>query len=112
VLIREVRPIRTALLRLKGRLSESARSILAGKDLTQAILSVAKPGWVRYVILGHTFVRALRAVCLVAGHIEDGALDGDVGRIVWVGACGWRMLRHVVVELEELESNSPSHFDR
>jgi hypothetical protein len=42
VLIREVRPIRTALLRLERRLSESARSVLAGEDFTQAILLVCK----------------------------------------------------------------------
>lgn len=42
VLIREVRPIGTALLRLERRLSESARSVLAGEDLTQAILLVRK----------------------------------------------------------------------
>ena len=43
-------------------------------------------------MLGHTFVRALGAICLVAGNVEDGAFDGDVGRVVWVGACGWTCL--------------------
>ena len=41
VLIREIRPIRTALLRLERRLSESARSILPGEDF-EAIALVAK----------------------------------------------------------------------
>ena len=44
VLIREVGPIRTALLRLEGRLSESARSVLAGEDLRQTIMLAARPG--------------------------------------------------------------------
>lgn len=37
-------------------------------------------------MLGHTLVRALRTVCLVASHVEDGALDGDISRVVRVGA--------------------------
>lgn len=43
VLVREVRPIRTALLRLERGLSESTRSILAGEDF-EAIVSAAGPG--------------------------------------------------------------------
>jgi len=39
------------------------------------------------VMIGHTFVRALGTICLVAAHIEDSTLDSDVGRIVRVGAC-------------------------
>jgi hypothetical protein len=34
-----------------------------------------------------TLVRAIRTVSLVAGHVEDGAFDGDVGRVVGVVAC-------------------------
>ena len=64
-----------------------------------------------YVILRHTLVRALRTVRLVAGHIKDSALDGDVSRVVWVGAYFIHIkLRRV--ELYEPECNSPSHFDR
>ena len=44
----------------------------------------AKVKW--YVMAGHTFVRALRTVRLVTAHIEDSALDSDVGRVVCVGA--------------------------
>ena len=43
VLIREVRPIRTAFLRLERRLSESTGSILAGEDF-EVIVSAAGPG--------------------------------------------------------------------
>lgn len=43
VLIREVRPIRTALLRLERRLSESARSVFTSEDLG-AIVLVPRPG--------------------------------------------------------------------
>ena len=42
VLVRKIRPIGTALLRLERRLSESARSVLAGEDF-EAILSVPRP---------------------------------------------------------------------
>ena len=38
VLVREIRPIRTALLRLERGLSESARSILAGEDFEVTVL--------------------------------------------------------------------------
>ena len=64
-----------------------------------------------YVILRHTLVRALRTVCFVAGHIKDSALDGDISRVVWVGAWDWNVsIRYV--ELYEPQCNSPSHFDR
>lgn len=64
-----------------------------------------------YVILRPTFVRALRAVCLVTSHIEDGALDGDISRVVWVGAC-LTDIKTGCVELYKPQCNSPSHFDR
>lgn len=38
-----------------------------------------------------TFVRTVRAVGFVAGYVEDGAFDGDVGWVVGFGACGVRM---------------------
>ena len=43
VLVREVRPIRTTLLRLERRLSESARSVLTSEDFV-AIVLVPRPG--------------------------------------------------------------------
>ena len=43
MLVREIRPIRTALLRLQRRLSESARSILAGEDF-EGIVLIVRPG--------------------------------------------------------------------
>ena len=43
VLVREIRPIGTALLRLEGRLSESARSVLSSEDF-EAIVLVCKIG--------------------------------------------------------------------
>lgn len=38
VLVREIRPIRTALLRLEGGLSQSARGILPGEDFEITVL--------------------------------------------------------------------------
>lgn len=43
VLVREVRPIGTALLRLERRLPKSARGILASEDF-EAIMLVPRPG--------------------------------------------------------------------
>jgi hypothetical protein len=43
VLVRKIRPIGTALLRLERRLSESARSILAGEDF-EGIVLIVRPG--------------------------------------------------------------------
>ena len=43
MLVRKVRPVRTALLRLERRLSESARSVLASEDF-EAIVLVGRPG--------------------------------------------------------------------
>ena len=62
-------------------------------------------------MLEHTLVRALRTVGLVAAHIEDGALDGDVGRVVRVGAC-FASINYAVLRAIRVKCNSPSHFDR
>jgi hypothetical protein len=40
-----------------------------------------------------TLVRAIRTVSLVAGHVEDSAFDGDVGRVVGVVACAESCVR-------------------
>jgi hypothetical protein len=62
-------------------------------------------------MLEHTLVRALRTVCLVAGHIEDSAFDGDIGRVVRVGAC-FASINYAVLRAIRAKCNSPSHFER
>jgi 3-deoxy-D-manno-octulosonate 8-phosphate phosphatase KdsC-like HAD superfamily phosphatase len=76
---------------------------------------------------GLTLVRTLRAVSFVAGDVEDDALDGDIGRVVGVGACDVECQIGLVKRVQYVHmttggrgrlaawcdlDNLPSHLDR
>jgi hypothetical protein len=96
VLVRQIRPVGSALFGFEGGLAEGAGGVFAGEDCKIFVWLVVDTFVMRWHDvsrmsinwIGLTLVRALRAVSFVARDVEDGAFDGDVGRVVGVGACG------------------------
>lgn len=89
LLVIQVIPLGHAIPRLERRSSQSAGGILAGEDWVEAPRSVDLRQCTRPcdpVEARLTAILARRAVGRVAGHVEDGALDGDESWAIGIGA--------------------------